>query len=115
MVFHRFLAAVLADAGILTQVLSASEMPEPSRQRWFANPGFEGACLVAASSDEQAVKIMLEYTVQNCKICFHCDELFVRPGEIVCPECAGVLDPRHPDEIRAQYERDCRGATEPSS
>lgn len=111
MKFHRFLSAVLADAGISTQVLSTSEMPEPIRQRWSSNPGFEAACLMAASSDEQAAKTLIEYIVQNCKICLYCEESFVRPGENVCPECGRGLDPRHPDEIRAQYERDCRDAT----
>lgn len=113
--FYKFLSAVLADAGISTQVLSTSEMPEPIRQRWSGNPGFEAASLVAATSDEQAAKALIEYTVQNCKICLYCEESFVRPGEDVCPQCGSGLDPRHPDEIRTQYEQDCRDAAKRTS
>jgi hypothetical protein len=80
----------LRSAGISTQVLSTSEMPEPIRQRWSGNPGFEAACMVAASSDEQAAITLLEYTVQNCKICLYCEESFVRPGENVCLNARSV-------------------------
>lgn len=103
--FHRFLSAVLADTGIATRLLLASEMPEAIRQRWSGNPEFEAACLVAAPSDEEAAKALIEYTIQNCKVCLYCEESFVRPSEHVCPKCGKEVDPRHPDEIRAQYER----------
>ena len=113
--FHRLLSAVIADAGISARLLAASEMPEPIRQRWVGNPRFEAACLVTRSADEQTAKALIEYIIQNCKICLHCEEVFVRPGGRVCPECGRDLDPRHPDEIRAQYERDCCDATKRTS
>ena len=101
--FHKFLAAVLADASIPAKVLPNSGKSGQTGQRPSGHSSFEAASLIVVESHEQAAKAVIDYTVQNCKICLICDESFVKPDESVCPLCGHALDPRCPDEIRTQY------------
>lgn len=101
-----FLIEVLTETQIRARCVPACDLPEEIRTECSVPSHYEAFCVLVPAADGQRARQILEYTIYNCKICLHCEDSYVKPGEGLCPKCGQPVDPRDPDEIRRQYAAD---------